>query len=239
MENINEEELDLVTFSDEEGNEFQMEVWDYFEHEGQEYAILFDLESEQDEDAETEVYIMKVTVEGEDEIFLPADEDKMDELTEIVARIASKRKTTKSALQGAFFRGWKRARPTVPLPGLNHTLFICPDGGGRIDFRYGEAPAENRPAGGSDRLSGGVLPHRSGGGRPRPGRGPVHRPLPRHGRRHPSPARPALPHPRGGPGPPAAKKGGMSATPAPKLPLAQHAGVGGVKAVPQAIQTKL
>ena len=87
MENINNDELDLVTFSDEEGNEFQMEVWDYFEHEGQEYAILFDLESEQDEDAETEVYIMKVTVEGEDEIFLPADEDKMDELTEIVEKI--------------------------------------------------------------------------------------------------------------------------------------------------------
>ena len=87
MENINKDELDLVTFSDEEGNEFQMEVWDYFEHEGQEYAILFDLESEQDEDAETEVYIMKVTVEGEDEIFLPADEDKMDELTEIVEKM--------------------------------------------------------------------------------------------------------------------------------------------------------
>ena len=77
MENINNDELDLVTFSDEEGNEFQMEVWDYFEHEGQEYAILF----------ETEVYIMKVTVEGEDEIFLPADEDKMDELTEIVEKM--------------------------------------------------------------------------------------------------------------------------------------------------------
>ena len=87
MENINNDELDLVTFSDDEGNEFQMEVWDYFEHEGQEYAILFDIESEQDEDAETEVYIMKVTVEGEDEIFLPADEDKMDELTEIVEKM--------------------------------------------------------------------------------------------------------------------------------------------------------
>ena len=87
MENINNDELDLVTFSDDEGNEFQMEVWDYFEHDGQEYAILFDLESEQDEDAETEVYIMKVTVEGEDEIFLPAAEDKMDELTEIVEKM--------------------------------------------------------------------------------------------------------------------------------------------------------
>ena len=65
MENMNDE-LDLVTFSDEEGNELQMEVWDYFEHE---------------------VYIMKVTVEGEDEVFLPADEEKMDELTEIVEKM--------------------------------------------------------------------------------------------------------------------------------------------------------
>ena len=87
MENIPNDELDLVTFSDEEGNEFQMEVWDYFDYEGQEYAILFDLESEQDEDAETEVYIMKVTVESEDEVFLPADEDKMDALTEIVEKM--------------------------------------------------------------------------------------------------------------------------------------------------------
>ncbi len=30
MENINNDELDLVTFSDEEGNEFQMEDTDYF-----------------------------------------------------------------------------------------------------------------------------------------------------------------------------------------------------------------
>ena len=99
MENINNDELDLVTFSDEEGNEFQMEVWDYFEHEGQEYAILFDLESEQDEDAETEVYIMKVTVENGDlcprytgraavDLKIgPSDEDKMDELTEIVEKM--------------------------------------------------------------------------------------------------------------------------------------------------------
>ena len=87
MENINTDDVNLVYCADEDGNEVEMEIWDYCEHEGQEYAILFDLESEQDEDAETEVYIMKVTVEGEDEIFLPADEDKMDELTEIVEKM--------------------------------------------------------------------------------------------------------------------------------------------------------
>lgn len=89
MEN-NNEELDLVTFSDDEGNEFQLEVVDYFEHEGQQYAILFDLESEEDENAETEVYIMKVTEEGDDEVFLPADEDKMEELTAIVEDMLDK-----------------------------------------------------------------------------------------------------------------------------------------------------
>ena len=112
MENINEEELDLVTFSDEEGNEFQMEVWDYFEHEGQEYAILFDLESEQDEDAETEVYIMKVTVEGEDEIFLPADEDKMDELTEIVRGL---RQLRREGLRGSQVSERQRKAPCRAL----------------------------------------------------------------------------------------------------------------------------
>ena len=81
-----EEERDLVTFSDDEGNEFELEVVDYFDYEDQEYAILIDPAEEEtagDEDVETEVYIMKVVVNGEYEEFLPADDDKMDALTEI------------------------------------------------------------------------------------------------------------------------------------------------------------
>ena len=87
MENIYEEERDLVTFSDDEGNEFSLEVMDYFEYEGQEYAVLCQLEEDVPEGTDTEVYIMKVSEEGEDEIFLPADEDKMDELTQIVEKM--------------------------------------------------------------------------------------------------------------------------------------------------------
>ena len=88
-----EEERDLVVFSDDEGNEFELEVVDYFEHEGQEYAVLVDPESgcscgcddeECDEEHGAEVYIMKIVVNGEYEEFLPADEDKMDELSKIV-----------------------------------------------------------------------------------------------------------------------------------------------------------
>ena len=88
-----EEQRDLVVFSDDEGNEFELEVVDYFDHEGQEYAVLVDPESgcdcgcehdECDEEHGAEVYIMKIVVNGEYEEFLPADEDKMDELSKIV-----------------------------------------------------------------------------------------------------------------------------------------------------------
>ncbi|MDO4543914.1 MAG: DUF1292 domain-containing protein [Clostridia bacterium] len=76
-----EEERDLVVFSDDDGNEFELEVLDYFEYEGQEYAILVDPEPEdEDEDEALEVYIMKVVVNGDMEEFVPAEEDKMDEL---------------------------------------------------------------------------------------------------------------------------------------------------------------
>ena len=47
-----EDERDLVTFTDEEGNEFDLEVIDYFEHNGKEYAVLVDadLPEEPEED---------------------------------------------------------------------------------------------------------------------------------------------------------------------------------------------
>ena len=98
-----EEERDLVVFSDDEGNEFELEIVDYFDYEGQEYAVLVDPESgcscgcgcecedeecgdkeEHDHEHGSEVYIMKIVVNGEFEEFLPADEDKMEALSKIV-----------------------------------------------------------------------------------------------------------------------------------------------------------
>jgi hypothetical protein len=88
-----EEERDLVTFTDDDGNEFTLDVIDYFEYEDEEYAVLMDL-SESDEESddaddteEQDVYIMKIVVNGEMEEFLPADDDKMD----VLAAIAEKR----------------------------------------------------------------------------------------------------------------------------------------------------
>jgi len=96
-----EEQRDLVVFSDDEGNEFELEIVDYFDYEGQEYAVLVDPESgcdcgcscgdeacedkeKEDHEHGSEVYIMKIVVNGEYEEFLPADEDKMEALSKIV-----------------------------------------------------------------------------------------------------------------------------------------------------------
>lgn len=81
-----EDDRDIVVFSDDEGNEFELEVIDYFDHEEQEYAVLVDADEpeEGEEEVETEVYIMKVIVNGDMEEFVPADEDKLDELIKIV-----------------------------------------------------------------------------------------------------------------------------------------------------------
>ena len=81
-----DEELDIVTFSDDDGNEYDMEVIDYFVYEDVTYALLVDPTAAEDEDAEVEVYIMKTETEGDETVFLPADEDKMDALIEIAER---------------------------------------------------------------------------------------------------------------------------------------------------------
>lgn len=92
-----EEERDVVVFSDDEGNEFELDVIDYFEHEGQEYAVLMDLSALPEEGeapegcdhencdcTEQDVYIMKVVVDGDMEEFLPADDELLDTLADIV-----------------------------------------------------------------------------------------------------------------------------------------------------------
>ena len=92
-----EDERDIVVFTNEEGDEIGLEVIDYFTHEDQEYAVLIDPDAAGDkmeddstgcgcdcECSEQELYIMKVQVNDDMEEFLPVDEDKFEELTEIV-----------------------------------------------------------------------------------------------------------------------------------------------------------
>ncbi len=81
------EERDFVVFTDDDGNDFELDVIDYFDYNDKEYAVLVDTNDEcdcEDEecDCETNVYIMQVVVnEAEDteEFVSPAEED-MDAL---------------------------------------------------------------------------------------------------------------------------------------------------------------
>ncbi len=84
-----DEERDSIVFEDEDGNEIELDILDYFFHEEQEYAILMDLsgvpeEREgSDDDEPQDIYIMKVVTNGDMEEFLPVEDELMDKLSEI------------------------------------------------------------------------------------------------------------------------------------------------------------
>ena len=83
-----DEELDLVVFEDDAGNEITMEVLDYLAYEGKEYALLTeyveDEDDDGDEDEPVEVSIMEVVPVGEDqEEFVPIDDDLAQTLLKI------------------------------------------------------------------------------------------------------------------------------------------------------------
>ena len=67
---------DIVVFNDEEGNEIELEVVDYFDYENEEYAVMIDPAAVDDD--ERDLFVFRIQVNGEYEEFLPADEDKMD-----------------------------------------------------------------------------------------------------------------------------------------------------------------
>ena len=83
-----EDERDLVTFTDEEGNEFDLEVIDYFEHKGKEYAVLVDADLPEDPEEDFEVCIMEIIVNEEEEMeeFVPVSDDLLDELWAIAQK---------------------------------------------------------------------------------------------------------------------------------------------------------
>lgn len=83
---MEENERDFVTFVGDDGNEFELDVIDYFEYQDEEYAILVDMQKLPEAGDEFEAFIMKIVVcgeNGEDEEFVPVDDDKMEALSEI------------------------------------------------------------------------------------------------------------------------------------------------------------
>ena len=93
-------ELDLVVFEDDKGNEITMEVLDYLFYEGKEYALLAEMDTGACEACETkegceacdnarEAVVMEVVPVGEDmEEFVPVDEELAEKLMDIMENSA-------------------------------------------------------------------------------------------------------------------------------------------------------
>ena len=71
------------------GLRYQLDIYTRYDYEGQEYAMLIDAapENEEEQQDTLDVYLMKVVVSDDMEEFLPADEDKMEELTKYAEKI--------------------------------------------------------------------------------------------------------------------------------------------------------
>ena len=66
-----EYEAEILTLTDEEGNDVEFEILDEIDYEDRTYLVLLPLEVE---DAD-EVLILSVEAEGEEETFLPVEDD--------------------------------------------------------------------------------------------------------------------------------------------------------------------
>lgn len=84
-----DEELDIVVFEDDDGNELTMEVLDYLFYEGKEYALLTEYIADApdpEDDQPREAFVMEVRPledDEENEEFVPVDEMLAEKLIEI------------------------------------------------------------------------------------------------------------------------------------------------------------
>lgn len=69
---MTDEKENLIEITDDEGNVIKCELYDIIEFENQQYALLTEADSEEDE---PEVVLMKYTEEGEDSYFETIDDD--------------------------------------------------------------------------------------------------------------------------------------------------------------------
>lgn len=86
-----EKEVKVVVLSDEQGNEFELEVAEEFEHKGKKYAVLFEESShehEDEEEYEDHLYLFEVKEENGKETYIEIeDEERMNELLPVVEKM--------------------------------------------------------------------------------------------------------------------------------------------------------
>ena len=90
----NNEDLELYVFTDEDGNDVNVQVLDYFYYNGREYAVMTELAEGQEpwteeggDEESPEIFFMEVKEVDEENVeFLPIEDDDLaDKLFDIVS----------------------------------------------------------------------------------------------------------------------------------------------------------
>ena len=81
-----EEEQNIVTITDENGNDTQCEVYDVIDFEDKTYALLLPLEEEESEDEDAEMIVMQYVEDDEESAHFETidDEDEFNRVCEYV-----------------------------------------------------------------------------------------------------------------------------------------------------------
>ena len=83
-----DEEMDILVFSDEDGNEIEYELHFTFEHKSREYAVLLEVAAaEQEDEGLQDLFLVEVVQKNGEEEFIAVEESEMDELTVRVEEI--------------------------------------------------------------------------------------------------------------------------------------------------------
>ena len=83
-----DEELDLIVFEDDQGNQLTMQVMDYLFYEGKEYALISEYREDENDDSDRESLVMEVHPLEDDEDneeFLPIDDALGERLLQLFA----------------------------------------------------------------------------------------------------------------------------------------------------------
>ena len=79
----NEEEAEIFTLTDEDGNEIEFEVIAECERNGERYFAMIPLEDEDNDSDVCEYVILKVAKEGDEEFFVSVDyDDELDDVSD-------------------------------------------------------------------------------------------------------------------------------------------------------------
>lgn len=75
-----EERDDIVVLTDEDGNEHEFEVVDYFEVDGKEYAILLPAEGAEEEEEEALIFRVEEDTDGNQVLVEIEDDDEWEKV---------------------------------------------------------------------------------------------------------------------------------------------------------------